>query len=40
MKPFTLYDLFKDFGTICLECGCPVVLKETHVDWHNKVADL
>lgn len=48
--PFTERDLFyysndpygTDYhkGIECNECGAAVINTETHVAWHNKVADL
>lgn len=44
-KPFTREELFGptfegNYGITCNECGCEAPAARTHVDWHNKVADL
>jgi hypothetical protein len=45
MNPFTVDELFPLYhdgsrSLECSECGAGVLNRDTHIEWHNKVADL
>lgn len=39
-QPFMESELFPGLSNTCRECGAVVAQHDTHVSWHNKVADL